>query len=517
MGIVQAIKSFFRRSFGKEASKDKDSSGRTPESERRSGSSEPPLESVTGEVVTSQDDSEARSASTPVRYITIGFDLGTSCTKIVVRDPFGLDSPSYLVDFEEYGDPSIRYLLPSRLYLDKDGRARLGERQAESSISEIKVRLMHHAGEPVPGHPDARPRDLAALYVACGLRYTRRWFRRTYADIYGQDHIEWQFNLGIPAASHDDQEVCATFEKVARVAWGLSLEEGSTLERAKEAFHATEEGSFDPGIEDYNVNVVPEVAAQVAGYAQSSLRRPGLHMLVDVGAATLDVAGFILTDDEGEDRYSILTAAVHSLGAYQLEQERAEYLKQLGRTILEAGAYEKWAHEMAQRCGDPMRNVPSDMREYFPSSVRDRVEFSGDGIPDQTFEKRCFKALYAVIDDLKQNRDPNSKKWKQGLPIFLTGGGQHIRVYRSALKRLNDWRDRFMKVSPFEVKTLPSLQNLDAPHLRENDAHRFSVAYGLSFPIDDIGTIRPPHEIPDLNLESIRSPRYTYQDTKAWM
>jgi len=451
------------------------------------------------------------------RNLTIGFDWGTSCTKIVIRDPYGPNSPSFLVDFKDHGDSDISYLLPSRIYTDAQGKASLTKTRGGKSFSEIKLHLMHHADQPFPHFADGRPVELAALYVACGLRYARRWFLREYKSIYGRDEIEWEFNLGIPAASHDDEEICSVFEQVARIAWGLSLEDEITLDRAREAFRKDEKGVFDAGIPDYGVHVVPEVAAQVAGYARSSLRRPGLHVLVDVGAATLDIAGFILREDEGEDRYSILTAGVHPLGAYRLEQERVSYLSQLSQKVLATDVREEWARNMAVRSSDPMRHVPSDIREYFPEEVWGKIELTEEKNPDSSFGNACFKALYATVHELREKRDPRSRSWDQGLPIFMAGGGQHVEVYLDAVKELNKWRGRFMTVAPFRIMALPSLENLNAPDLRNEDAHRFSVAYGLGFPFDDIGTIRPPHEISDLDLEVTRSPSYNYQDTKAWM
>lgn len=70
------------------------------------------------------------------------------------------------------------------------------------------------------------------------------------------------------------------------------------------------------------IEVVPEVAAQAVGYARSTLRDPGLHLLVDVGATTLDICGFILHQAEGRDRYELLTTTVERLGALELHRER---------------------------------------------------------------------------------------------------------------------------------------------------------------------------------------------------
>lgn len=75
-----------------------------------------------------------------------------------------------------------------------------------------------------------------------------------------------------------------------------------------------------------DINVIPEVAAELVGYARSSLRETGLHVLIDLGARTLDIASFILHNRDGDDRYSILTADLEELGATLCDYHRFKAL-----------------------------------------------------------------------------------------------------------------------------------------------------------------------------------------------
>ncbi|MBC8425585.1 hypothetical protein H8E07_15835, partial [bacterium] len=108
---------------------------------------------------------------------------------------------------------------------------------------------------------------------------------------------------------------------MGRAAWHLSVTPGSvTLDRA---FTALGDPAGDvPHLFDFGV--IPEVAAEVVGYARSDLRRPGLHFLVDAGAGTLDVAGFVLHEDQGENLYPILSASVRPHGSLALLRARRE-------------------------------------------------------------------------------------------------------------------------------------------------------------------------------------------------
>lgn len=451
------------------------------------------------------------------RYLTIGLDWGTSATKVVIRDPYGPGSPAYLVNFGRHGAEEDSHLLPSALSVNDEGRVLFGGNRDGTSVTELKVHLMQQQRASLPVTVDAEPRELAALYIAAVLRYARHWLMEKHGDRYRGYDLIWEFNLGIPAATHDDEDVRTLFRELAQVGWGISRQDGMKVLDARNAYDALAEGDFEPGIHEDLVSVIPEVAAQVAGYARSSLRRPGLHVLVDVGASTLDLAGFMLTEQEGEDRYGILAAGVYSLGAFELERERLPGLKALGRDIINPDVHEEWADDMAQRCQDPMRKVPP-IRGYFPESVRDDIGWSDIEDIDSAFRQDCYTTIRALIADLRNDRAPRGRRWEEGLPIFLAGGGRDIEVYLDALEDVDHWRRDYLTAAPFDIRGLPSLEDLTAPNLDSAHEHRFSVAYGLSYPAGDIGEIKPPHEIPDLDLDSDNqsSDVTDYRDRRAW-
>lgn len=57
------------------------------------------------------------------RDIVIGFDLGTSCTKVILQDR--QLKKCYAVPFQELGHEANKYLLPSKIFICKDGRLSL--------------------------------------------------------------------------------------------------------------------------------------------------------------------------------------------------------------------------------------------------------------------------------------------------------------------------------------------------------------------------------------------------------
>ena len=70
------------------------------------------------------------------------------------------------------------------------------------------------------------------------------------------------------------------------------------------------------------VEVFPEIAALVVGYARLRRRREGLHVMVNVGPSTIDVCGFGLRDHDGDDRYSLYTVLVERIGIRESHRQR---------------------------------------------------------------------------------------------------------------------------------------------------------------------------------------------------
>jgi hypothetical protein len=245
-----------------------------------------------------------------------------------------------------------------------------------------------------------------------------------------------------------------------------------------EALRRDREATFNPGIA---IEVVPEVAAQAVGYARSTLRDPGLHLLVDVGASTFDVCGFVLHEREGQDRYELLTATVDRLGVLELHRERLRALRCLtGRDGGDRDTY------------DPLMPVGEALKDYHPGCSCMAPDV------DTEFCRRATGAVMRHLIDLKRRRDPLSRRWATGLPVFLCGGGSGMDLFRGLV---NDADTRFrstMMARGLLLRTLPKPEHLINTDVGEALFHRLSVAYGLSFDALNIGRISPPHETPDV-------------------
>src|ERR1051325_9653232 len=73
--------------------------------------------------------------------LVIGLDFGTSASKVVVRLPGLPGEPAYAVDFGDAAHSSMRYLLPTRLWVDGRGACTLYARPGAQLVRDIKFAL----------------------------------------------------------------------------------------------------------------------------------------------------------------------------------------------------------------------------------------------------------------------------------------------------------------------------------------------------------------------------------------
>lgn len=292
--------------------------------------------------------------------LVIGLDFGTAFTKCVVRAPTQAGEPTFAIPLggrlHEEG-----LLARSQVHQSEDGEYSLEPRDQAQLHSDLKAPLIF--GATVGNH--VRENHIVA-FLALVLRRARSWIIDQERALLKDRAVRWSLNLGLPAASHNDNFLERTFRNLGRLAWLVSTQEGPVSTAMIRAVRASRQ---EPNA---SVDVIPEVAAAVTGYARSRQRRDGLHLLVDVGAGTFDACTFVL-HDWGGDRISILQAEVEPIGV-------------LRHTL------------------DP-RQV----------------------------EREARRTVSMLLDTTRSRRDPNSPHWNGELRYFMAGGGRTIPEYRNSI------------------------------------------------------------------------------------
>ena len=349
--------------------------------------------------------------------------------------------------------------------------------------------------EPASGPScDASAITTATAYLALVLRYVRRWFIVNKRRIFGEFTLRWSFNLGLPAAIDDDAMLREAFETSGKAAWLVSRRSGPiTIDAVQDAINDINCTRCEA---DCAFDLIPEVIAQVLGYAKSTSRNEGLHLLVDVGASTLDVCSFNLYEREGDDHFPVLTADIDLLGAKSLHRARIEG----------TGAVNPVDES------DPGSIVPDDIEAYAPlglqagQEIRDKIVAA-----EKSFMDQCEKLLCRTIGDLRRTRYPNSPCWLEKLPVFICGGARDIQMYKKTMSKVHYWlRDKYIPSSDGIGRIeLPKPESLEAD-IDDESYHRLAVAWGLSHESFNIGEYTRPDDIGDIPPPESSSWRNAY-------
>ena len=446
-----------------------------------------------GDIPENTDQFDLKSGSSNPLDIVVGVDFGTSSTKVVVRAPLYTGNPAFAVPFGGLAHKSLEYLLPTRLFVDKDGLCSINSMPGASTLTDIKLGLMQaplRSIEPASGPScDAPAITVATAYLALVLRYARCWFISNKRAIFGEFLLNWSWNLGLPAAIDDDPKLREAFNTSGKAAWLVSRRTGPiTIAATQDAINDIECSRYEF---DCAFDLIPEVIAEVTGYARSRFRNEGLHLLVDIGASTLDVCSFDLhTNLQGDDHFSILTADVDLLGAIQLHWARI------------AGAEEAVIAHAATLLdeSDPGSVIPDNITDYVPPGQEaDQEIYDKLVTAEKAFEWECEKRLRRSIGDLRIRRAPHSPCWSRTLPVFICGGAKDIQTYMKVVSDVHKWLPTYVAEPSNGIRQidLPKPETLDA-EIDDESYHRLAVAWGLSHESFNFDGYTRPEDIDDV-------------------
>lgn len=458
-----------------------------PERGAKSHPQSPPLEKKRVALFGSKDQFDSAANSTDQCDVIIGLDFGTACTKVVVRTPDHFGNACFLVPFGTFGHPTNEHLLPTHLTLSNNHYA-LPVSGAAADYSDLKMRLI----ESLSSLGEDEAIDNAIAYLALVFRYVRTWFLQEKRDTYGEFQLIWQINVGIPSASAECDDLCLLYQKTVYTAWRFSLYDGDItypgLLKIREMLHSEDSAEFQELI-----TVFPEVAAEVAGYTQSDLRQEGLHLLIDIGAGTLDVCGFNVYRSNGDNLLPLFSTSVERQGVCMLHETR--------RNTMEACLKNTFSQIMPE----PATPLTGDNSSYIPE--RKQCEKALD-VAETGFFRSCAAQVYGVVRQLRISMDPRSDRWNSYLPVFLCGGGSTMPRYQAIVKDLSDWLRSNVGNCQARLLELPYPAQLQG-NIKANEYHRFAVACGLSyrsFDIDQVITNVKPVQTP--TKEGVERPWY---------
>ncbi len=389
--------------------------------------------------------------------VYMGIDFGTAYTKASI----GFGGDIFIVDWAGVKASEDRFILPGEFSVLSDGSCVLGRSHLATRVAtDLKLPFLE-------GNASRSSLIDATLFLALVMRYIRAWWFHRQHGLIRNRSLEWNVNLGAPTTPWQDKKLRSSYERVAHAAWMISL--GNNPIRPESADSALGHGPRNgPPLE-----IVPEFVAQIASYTRSPQRQHDLHLLVDIGAGTVDVVTFNVNKDEqtGEDQFPIFWASVNNLGTHYLMSRRLHDGKvQLGGHQDDATTVPS-AEKFSQATGLPIQDVQRS---------------------DRTHTAAVAGAISAVLRTTKQKRYRRSPRWQTGIRVFLCGGGSACEAFQASILEAGRRSD-----VPLPPIMLPIPERLKASGLAQDQFHRVSVAFGLGMDAFNLGQIRPMAKVED--------------------
>lgn len=398
------------------------------------------------------------------KHLVIGLDFGAAFSKVVIGDK----RVKYAVPFAAFSHPDNQYLLPSILNVDDKNLCHLSSvNKADNMAENLKFPLLENS---------YTEDDLlrVAAYLALVFRASTGWLLERYKKRYAHSELCWTVNAGLPVDSINHSELSEVYRKVLHAAWIISVLPGPiTLNRVRQYMNA-DENAFDafPAlyrskiIKKESINIVAGCRAQICGYVHSKNCSDDLHMLIDVGAASINIATFMLENIQHasrDNRCTLYACTVEPIGVNYLLKRRCENLQ-----------------------------LPDDSINLF-ADIPDNANFSqAHGLTekdikfaDTLYSGDASRLIKRIMDKTRKQYCPEPASWENGVKTFVYGGGAHLEILQSIVHRLEN-KSPPHKITPI---TLGVPDDLMIENLPANSYDRLSLAYGLSFELTEIAAV----------------------------
>lgn len=394
-------------------------------------------------------------------YLVIGLDIGTSTTKIVIHERFVDDQRFYPVHFGNLASKENPFLLPTRLSVSASRRLYIPFYNEPADYINLKLEFINQKS------------NFFIAYIALVIQYTQRWFSEKYGenDLYRGRSFEWEINLGAPLNKCEKVESDSLFYKALGKAYNLSKKTKIYIDDLNDA-EVTNVAQ--------NTHVTPEFSAEIQSYLSSEERKDGVHLMIDVGAGTLDCSTFFLH----KNMCSIFSGEVPFLGGkiYELFLHKAvgtsEYVDTTSKVVDE-----------------------EEFQKIYPAKS---YEFKKR---QNVFLKECRQYIGRCLQIARRKCPNDSNYWDTNTPIptILCGGGKEIKIYKKILEEEGLYKK--------EIKQINHNISYHTDDINLLDQCRMFVAHGLSLYEDENCKLYWPDDLEPIEDNRSKTDHYALNPT----
>lgn len=358
--------------------------------------------------------------------VYVGLDFGTTFTKAAYEVAPSSVHTKYSIKFGSGNSPED-YYLPSVLYFDPNNCV-LSIYNNTGNLEEIsyfKYSMISDALQKNSVINDSKfvthtPKE--QLCCVFFLGYVISLIRNTVNSSFGStvvnDSTSWYINMGVPLEAHKEDARAQLYKKVLEIAYLFEQKYHGQMEIGiyeLDDFFVEHKNESNP-----NINVLPEIYAEVLLYQQYLNTPAGFYTVVDIGGGTEDIATFLKTTDELGEKVECLSQNVIGYGYDSISEKIA---KSINKTFVEKSK----------------------------SFLRKRIDFNNDmnlqmNVPDEVdyerllnARKQCRTLFGTCVQRARKTREDILKQTVSArLPmhVFIMGGARDVTFYRASIEHM---------------------------------------------------------------------------------
>lgn len=323
----------------------------------------------------------------------------------------------------------------------------------------LDSRFRSYCKAAAPDEALAKPGFLTAAYLAYVIKKVRKFLEKRFP----RQALQLNYHVCIPIDTIQKKHTITKFQRALNVAVTIeSRWDGKNGLKLLQDAALCWESNPELNSEETAVNLIPEAVAQMASYFMSLSAEKKIHGVIDLGAGTTDISIFMLDEDGCVNWYN---AVIEPGGMEKVESAVAGLLSKGGRSV----TYPKLQKAMAETA-------------HQSPAVREKVRSQLGEI----WEKTRYPAWGPAY-----NKNRAEGAWKKDkVKIFVCGGGSNLPYVEEIFGRC--WHD--VSWGPYEVVRLHAPLNFKGS---PGDFARLSVAYGLTFPRQELPENKLPKDCPD--------------------
>ena len=356
--------------------------------------------------------------------VYIGLDFGTTFTKAAYEIAPSNVHIKYSVRFGQC-DKNEDYYLPSVLYFDPNTQ-KLKIFDSEEDCEEIryfKYNMISDAlkknevlNDPSVVTQSVKEELCSVFFLSYVINLIRNAVYQNFSNTKDAENTVWYINMGVPLEAHRDDKRALVYKHVLEVAYLLEQKYHGKTEidiHELDAFYVEHRNESNP-----NINILPEIYAEVLLYQQYLNTTAGFYTVVDIGGGTEDIATFLKMSGRYGEQVDCLAQNVIGYGYDSLSEK-------IAKTVT-PGAMRR-ARALLKKSID--FNDDESLREVVPQEV-DFTRLIESRKECRTLFGTCVQKARKKRDDVLQQ----TVAARLPMHVFVMGGARSVEFYRASIE-----------------------------------------------------------------------------------